>query len=51
MFKGEAKFEIQNIKINYQFKNADNFLNFMCKKYQQISNFLNIKYIFIIIFN
>ena len=42
--KGEEKLEIQNIKINYQFKSVDNFLNLVSKKYQQISNYLNIKY-------
>ena len=42
--KDEEKLEIQNIKINYQFKSADNFLNLVFKKYQQISNYLNSKY-------
>ena len=42
--KGEEKIEIQNIKINYQFKYADNYLKFVSKKYQQISNYLNMKY-------
>ena len=42
--KGEEKLEIQNIKLNYQFKYADNFLNLVSKKYQQISNYLNMKY-------
>ena len=34
--------EIYEIKFN--FKNADNFLNLLSKTYEQISNYLNMKY-------
>ena len=43
-FKEEEKFEIQNKKIYYKLKCADNFLILVSKKYQQISNYLNMKY-------
>jgi hypothetical protein len=44
--KGEEKYEIQNSKIYYKFKYADNFLNLVSKKYKQISIYLNMKYNF-----
>ena len=37
--KSEEKYEIK-----FKFKNADNFLNLLSKTYEQISNYLNIKY-------
>jgi hypothetical protein len=37
--KNEEKYEIK-----FNFKNADNFLNLLSKTYEQISNYLNMKY-------
>lgn len=40
----EAKIRIKEIGINFNFKNAEDFLCFAYKKYNQISNYLNEKY-------
>jgi hypothetical protein len=40
----KEKIKIEDIKINFKFKNAEEFLNFIFKKYNQISNCLNEKY-------
>ena len=37
-------FLLNLIKIKFKFKNADNFLNLVSKTYEQISNYLNMKY-------
>ena len=34
----------ENYEIKLKFKNADNFLNLLSKTYEQISNYLNMKY-------
>jgi len=40
----KEKIKIENIKINFKFKNAEEFLYFIFKKYNQISKCLNEKY-------
>ena len=42
--KVEEKPKIRNVKINFEFKYADNFLNLISKTYYQISNYFNMKY-------
>ena len=44
--KDEKQMSLKDIKMNFTFKNSDNFLNFSMKTFKHISNYLNKKFIY-----